>query len=175
MALGLPRGRQARTQFTGAISSATIVRTGVPRGSVLSPTFFNAYLCDLPAPPPGVKISSYADDITIRCRHAKFEVAAQKINAYLPTLKTCLDEKQLIISTEKSTVTLLTPSTNEARLHPNVRVDNVLLPLNTRPKILGVTFDTMFTFADNGRAAAAKTSRRNNILRALADSRKGRS
>ncbi|KAH7711067.1 putative reverse transcriptase - house mosquito [Aphelenchoides avenae] len=162
------RGRQARTQFRGATSSVRIVRTGVPQGSVLSPALFNAYLSDLPAPPPGVKISSYADDIAIRCRHAKFQVAAQKINAYLPALKARLDDKQLIISTEKSTVTLLTPATREARLHPDVRVDNVLLPLNTRPKILGVTFDTMFTFADHGRAAAAKTSRRNNILRALA-------
>ncbi|KAH7695369.1 hypothetical protein AAVH_37574, partial [Aphelenchoides avenae] len=140
------RGCQARTQFRGATSSARIVRTGVPQGSVLSPALFNAYLSDLPAPPSGVKISSYADDIAIRCRHAKFQVAPQKINAHAADAGNARGPAH----------------------HPDVRVDNILLPLNTRPKILGVTFDTMFTFADHGRAAAAKTSRRNNILRALA-------
>ena len=46
---GYLTGRQARTLFRGETSPARIVRTGVPQGSVISPTLFNSYVGSLPS------------------------------------------------------------------------------------------------------------------------------
>ena len=55
-------GRQARTLFRDVLSSARIVRTGVPQGSAIAPKFFNFYVSDAPIPPPSLFLISYADD-----------------------------------------------------------------------------------------------------------------
>jgi hypothetical protein len=162
------RGRQARTSFRDSLSSARIIHTGVPQGSVISPALFNAYISEFPEPPPGVKVVSYADDINIYATDPKYKIAAAKLNNYLAAVADFLDERLLSISTSKSSVTLFTPDTKEANDHPEVSIRGDLLPLNERPKVLGVTFDKMFTFADHCRATAGKVDRRNNILRALA-------
>lgn len=47
-------------------------------------------------------------------------------------------------------------------------VEGTLLPLEKKPRILGITFDTMFTFAQHAENTAAKVNKRNNILKALA-------
>lgn len=72
-----------------------------------------------------------------------------------------------MISTTKSTVSLFTPHTLEAMVHPQVAINNQVLPLERQPKILGIVFDTMFTFAEHGRQIAARAARRTSILRAL--------
>jgi hypothetical protein len=167
------RGRQSSTKFRNASSPFRIIRTGVPQGSVISPALFNAYIRDLPIPPPGIHLVSYADDITIYSSGPKIGPIVRRLNDYIPQLKEFLDNRSLTISATKSSVTLVTPDTKEACMHPKVFIDNILLPLEKRPKILGVTFDTMFTFSHHGRNIASKVSRRNNILKALAGSKWG--
>ena len=42
-----------------------------------------------------------------------------------------------------------------------------VLPLERRPKIRGIIFDTMLTFANHAKTVASKVSKRNSILRTL--------
>ena len=66
---------------------------------------------------------------------------------------------------KKQPVTLFTPHTAQANVHPQVKYNNFILPLNKTP---GVTFDTMFCFGPHVRNTAARVQQRNSIMKALA-------
>ena len=53
-------GRQVNTNFMGDLFSSRIIRTGVPQGSVPSPTLFKFYVHDAVNYPPEFKLQSYA-------------------------------------------------------------------------------------------------------------------
>ena len=75
-----------------------------------------------------------------------------------------------MVSPEKSTVTLFTPATAEAKIHPEVKVQGQPVKLDKTPKLLGVTYDTMFTFSNHIKNTVAKCKKKLNILKALAGS-----
>ena len=72
------------------------------------------------------------------------------------------------MSTAKSTVTLFTPDTHEHHLHPQVKLADQVLPLEKKPKVLGVTLDTHLTFTQHCSNIAVRVQQRNNVLKALA-------
>ena len=69
------------------------------------------------------------------------------INRYLETVLEYLKERELLISPEKSTVTLFTPDRRQGNIHPNVLLYGNQIPLEKTPKLLGVIFDTHLTFS----------------------------
>jgi len=58
------KGRKAYTLYNNNASKQQTLRTGVPQAGVLSPTLVNLYMSDIPQPPVGVQLESYADDLT---------------------------------------------------------------------------------------------------------------
>ena len=68
----------------------------------------------------------------------------------------------------KSSVTLLTPDTHQAKIHPRIFIENSHLPLVKCPRILGVYLDPSLSFNKHSQYVAERVSDRNNILKALA-------
>ena len=163
-------GRKSKVSFRGATSSARNCRAGVPQGAVSSPILFNFYLSSIPAPPPGIEIVQYADDISIYISGTNIEAMSEKVNHYVPTLTAFLEERNLQVSAEKSTVTLFTPATAEAKTEPAIKVQNKPVKLDKAPKLLGLKFDTMYTFTPHIKDTIAKAKKRLNILKSLAGS-----
>ena len=163
-------GRQSKVQFRNASSRSRNVRAGVPQGAVTSPKLFNFYLAGLPPPPPGVKTVQYADDISVYMTAISIDTAVTAINSYVPALLEFLKERELLVSAEKSTVTLFTPNNKEVQTHPQIFVDGTLVKLEREPKLLGVTFDTMYTFSKHAKNTASKGKKKINILKSLAGS-----
>ena len=156
------------TSCRGVKSSARIVHTGVPQESKLSPSLFSFYLADMPKPTYPVKRICYADDISVWASGAKIPELEVKINDYLEKMSEFLKSNSLLISVPKSTVTLFTPETKQAKYHPDIKIAGSQLPLNRSPKILGVHLDTSLTFNVHCTQAATRVSNRNNVLKALA-------
>ena len=73
-----------------------------------------------------------------------------------------------MISAPKSSVTLLTPDTHQAKIHPSIFIENSHLPLVKCPRILGVYLDPSLSFNKHSQYVAERVSGRNNILKALA-------
>ena len=73
------------------------------------------------------------------------------------------------MSAAKSTVQFFTPDTHEHDLHPQVKLADQVLPLENKPKVLGVTLDTHLTFTQHCSNIAVKVQQLNNVLKALAD------
>src|SRR4030095_15081559 len=73
------RGRKAFTLFNNIASRKQTLKTGVPQGGVLSPALFNIYTSDIPDPPEGVDLFSYADDINTLASNSSIQTPQEKL------------------------------------------------------------------------------------------------
>ena len=131
---------------------------------------YNYYLADFPTPPPNIKLIKYADDITIYTSGPVVADVINGLNIYLSQVLNCINNKELSVSTAKSIGILFTPDTHEHHLHPQVKVADKVLPIEKKPKVLGVTLDTNLTFTQHCNNIAVKMQQRNNVLKTLAGS-----
>ena len=90
------------------------------------------------------------------------------LNSYLEEITAYLKDNSLLISPPKSSVTLFTPDTHQAKTHPKILIEDSQLPLVQCQKILGVHMDTSLSFNKHSSHVAERVSSRNNILKALA-------
>ena len=127
---------------------------------MISPALFNMYVADIPPPPQNITVVSYADDFTILTQGTDIPRLESAMTDYLALLADFFKARDLEISVPKSSSTLFTPATNEARFRPNVLLNDAVIPLNKTPKILGVVFDTIFSFAPHALATATKARQR---------------
>ena len=156
------------TCFRGVKSTSRKVNTGVPQGSKLSPSLFSFYIADMPIPTEPVKRVCYADDLTVWASGVNIPDLEVSINNYLEEITAYVKDNSLLISASKSSVTLLTPYTHQAKIHPRIFIDNSHLPLVKYPRILGVYLDPSLSFNKHSQYVAERVSGRNNILKALA-------
>ena len=146
------------------------VKQGVSQGRVLSPILFNLYMYQLPLPPEGIELTTYADDYTSLSSSNNINEICSKLNNSLPVEHNWFVCNHLEISPEKSTATLFTPWTKEVKTQLDLVIGNQHIPTVTRPKILGVRFDNMLTFCAHGKSVENKMQARTNELKSLAGS-----
>ena len=133
-------GRQSKVNFRNETSKSKNVRRGVPQGAVTSPILFNFYLSNLPKIPKGIHLIQYADDISIYTLGTNVKTLSTKINKFMTTMANFLEERELIISPEKSTVTWIIPATAEANLHPSIDIKGKEIKLDKKPQTLRSLF-----------------------------------
>ena len=92
------------------------------------------------------------------------------LNIYLSQVLNYINNNKLTVPTAKYTVTLFTPDTHEHSLHPQVKLADQVLPLEKKPKVLGVTLDTHLTFTQQCNNISVYVQQLNNALKALASS-----
>ena len=79
------------------------------------------------------------------------------------------------ISAPKSTVTLFTPDKHQFQMHPVITLEDTQLPLERSTKILGlgVIMDPSLSFHRHCNYVSDRIDKRNNMLKALAESSRG--
>ena len=115
-----------------------------------------------------VKRFCYADDLTVWASGVNIPDLAVSLNNYLEEITEYLKDNSLLISAPKSSVTLLTPDTHQAKIHPSILIENSHLPLVKCPRISGVYLGPSLLFNKHNQYVAERVSGRNNILKALA-------
>ena len=129
---------------------------------------FNLYMSSLPLPPEKVRLTTYADDITLVTSSPRVEHLKQQIEPYLQTLHSWLTSRNLTLSAGKSSATIFTTWSKEVKFDPKITIAGQPIPINLKPKILGVTLDGMLSFAEHTKNTKDKVLKRNNILRKVA-------
>ena len=95
----------------------------------------------MPRPTDPVKRVCYADDLTVWASGVNIPDLEVSLNNYLEEITAYLKDNSLLISATKSSVTLLTPDTHQAKTHPSILIEDSRLPLVKCPRILGVYLD----------------------------------
>jgi hypothetical protein len=163
-------GRTAQIQQNGHKSRTINIRNGVPQGAILSPTLFNLYTADLPQPQtPFTRITSYADDLTIATTHKNLATATSITQDYLTQIQTWLVENRMTASPNKSSITLITTDKQISNTHPQVLLNNIPIPFNKTPKILGLTLDPYLNFSKHIQNTTSAANRKLNILKTVAN------
>jgi hypothetical protein len=120
-----------------------IIHSGVPQGSVLSPSLFNFFTSDFPLPLS--KASLFADDFFMSESSPSVLLLTNALNDDLKLVEKWADEKNLTIAPHKSSVVLFTPDPHQTKTHPQVFYKGDLIPLDKKPKWLGNVVDTRIT------------------------------
>ena len=134
----------------------------------VSLSLFSFYIADMPILTESVKRVCYADDLTVWASEVNIPDLEVSINNYLEEITAYLKDNSLLISAPKFSVTLFTPDTHQAKIHPRIFIENSHLPLVKCPRILGVYLDPSLSFNKHSQYVAERVSGRNNILKALA-------
>ena len=109
--------------------------------------------------------------LVLRCKTSCFSKWWIGVCNRTPTIEEItayLKDNSLLISAPKSSVTLITPDTHQAKIHPRIFIENSHLPLVKCPRILGVYLDPSLSFNKHSQYVAEKVSGRNNNIKALA-------
>ncbi len=161
------RGRQTFVEFRGAKSGFRKMKQGVPQGGVLSPTLFNLYMSKMPAPPKDIKLVTYADDSNVLKSGQTIEKICPDLNAYLGQLDLWFKSRNLFISPSKSSATIFTTFNQELTEELPIFINGEQVPTESKPKFLGVTFDSLLSFKHHADNLKTKVQTKNNVLKAL--------
>ena len=108
----------------------------------------NYYVSKLSTPPYTLKIISYADDCTITSTAGDIQkLEEENINEYLPGLHYFLAQRNLQLPATKSSATIFTTLKEEVARELNININGQVIPTVKHPKLLGVTFDSLYMFA----------------------------
>ena len=113
--------------------------SGVPQGSILSPTLFIFYTADLPEPEVGCYDITFADDNTqiITYPHRSTRMLARKTEREIKRINQY--EHKWKINTNKNKFQLLSISSYKPH---DVTIDGEVIPFNRQAKILGLSLST---------------------------------
>ena len=162
------QNRQASVRLHGASSTKVHLQQGVPQGCVLSPLLFVFFINNVvdrlmevdPVRAKQLVISLFADDVTVLARNKSRVQATADAQWAVDIIAEWSKEWLLELNATKSEVAFFSNWSHEFKFEPTITVDEKAIPFNSRPKLLGVRYDTSLTFHDHtvevARAATEK-------------------
>ena len=170
------RGRQAYCCYQTAVSKLRICRSGVPQGSGLAADLFNLYLYDLPIPAPVSALEGYADDLSAAASSPNPASNDLALTSAAANIQDWVDTNLMRVAPAKSNTIMLSPWSAEARYDPAVSIGGVRVPAAEVPQgarsrqleILGIKWDSSFTFGPHCTYQAQKADKRIDLMKAIA-------
>ena len=162
-------GRSIRLRINGVLSEPVTLRAGTPQGSILSPTLFGIWVSDLPAPPPGVRVSQFADDIGVWASGRTADSAIAKLEDYCPVMVEWCRMCKILLSASKTQVIAF----RKDRADPGpiyIMLDGERIESSNEATFLGVVLDPQLTLVKHHAKITKELRRRLGMLRGIAGS-----
>ena len=132
-----------RNQFTilnGKKSDLSLVKFGIPQGSVLGPTLFSLYTSDLPDAVNSGTVYMYADDTTLYCIGDSIDVVSAEINIALKELENWCEKNLLVPHPKKCEAMILHRGAFIGPLQ-GLKLGSHVIKWVSNSRLLGVTID----------------------------------
>ena len=155
--------RYQRVKVNSKYSSWSVIKCGVPQGSILGPLLFNIYLCDLFFYNILSTFANYADDNTPYITAQNIETVIQILETDSHFLFKWLSFNILIPNPSKSHLLLNNPSLELFALIDGKQIFN-----SNREKLLGILIDNELTFSDHVTKLCSKASQKLHALSRVA-------
>ena len=124
--------RTAQVLYNGAYSKRVFMRQGLPQGAVSSPLLFLFYINSISEViPDGVELALFADDASLWASDSDLNKANNQVQTALDQVQEWSTKKKMSLNVEKSEATFFTPSTNEAKWRPNLKLDGSMIALSS--------------------------------------------
>ena len=159
--------RLQRVVVDGHYSEWRRVISGVPQGSVLGPLLFILYTHDMWLGLEN-KLVAYADDATLLAvvpSPNMRSVISESVNRDLARISAWCKLWGMKMNPSKTQSMIVSRSRTLQPEHPDLILDNIPITVSDSFKILGVTFDSKFTFESHIRSISSSTAQRLGLLR----------
>uniref|UniRef100_A0A7G3ATE3 Putative rna-directed dna polymerase from transposon bs n=1 Tax=Lutzomyia longipalpis TaxID=7200 RepID=A0A7G3ATE3_LUTLO len=148
-----------------------LTSTGLPQGSILSPTLFNLYTINLhKINSTDCKILQFADDITLIVSGKNNTKLYQNANKLCETLKKELKKLDLELNPNKCKY-IQFDKTNKNK--GEIKINNIKIKEERYHKILGVYIDKQLNFKIHKKEIKAQCEKYTNLLKIFSRSRGG--
>ena len=125
------QGWMTYVRYNHASSLQWHTRTGVPRGSYISPVLFNFFVSTYPR--SDHLTTSYANDFTDSQSSTDYTAAASDLSEQVTQVSQWAEEYRLALSAPKSTVTLFNSDKRQSNATPQITLNNSTLSLERHP------------------------------------------
>ncbi len=164
------RNRKFRIKIGEFFTEYYDVLTGVPQGSVLSPTLFSVYINDIPMNNKKNRMNSllFADDLAYYHIYKKGEGAVCKmINKHLSSLEQWAGKWRLSFAPHKCNYLVFSNNSLNESEKLKLRLNGVTLKYDNNPTFLGIRFDNHLTFSNQVKYLQQTCNKRLNLLKIL--------
>ena len=137
--------RKRRVMCNNSCSNWTLIRCGVPQGSLLSPLLFNIFMNDMNEAVIDSSLRLYADDTTQYVVDKNPTVLQSSLNQDMERLSSWLDHNYLRANGDKTQAMVLGKSTH----HYDLKFNGAPIDIKEHLKILGVHLDNKLSFQEH--------------------------
>jgi hypothetical protein len=138
--------RKQFTTYNGVNSSTSIIKCGVPQGSILGPILFLLYINDLGSISTLFSPIMFADDSNIFMTGNNIQTLTTRLNQQIPFLIEWLRANRLSLNLDKTHAMIFGSKVKMDTQLINIYIDGRRTEIVTSTKFLGVILDTNLTW-----------------------------
>lgn len=140
--------RNYHVKLKSSLSKNYFCESGLPQGSLLSPTLFLIYIADLPRH-HNTKIATFADDTLIYATNRSWRLAITSINNHLKLMTIWFNKWKIALNVNKTQAVLFSNIRPIKRDKFHIKINGRNIPWSPQCKYLGVTLDYRLTFKNH--------------------------